>query len=417
VSVETIPVQSPSMLGGITGFLVWLLEAFGDFLNNMWDWRPGKRIAAAKRWRANGTVLDYGDELAAQRAEDGFPISLDVQTWLPAEVMPSLANGSLETVANAVLFDTVQINDISQGSLGDCWLIAAIASLSEFPDVIRRCFQTSQVSPEGLYTCRLYDPTGKTGTGPLTIRVNDLVPCQRFPSYFGTAWWSFAPQYCRPNGNELWTMILEKACAKVMGGYEHLNGGSISYAWAMLLGPKGHSYMMKTISDDGQNVWTQYDISKFVSRSEFYVVAGDEMDDDEMFEYLLDLDSSRVVMGAAQGGYSGSAGGEPVKDNGLVRGHAYSVVEIQQAEGLHMALLRNPWGDAHEWNGAWSDTSPLWDTPLGRNVATTLKYEESERSVSDGLFWMEWKDFVSEWDIVPYSKLPWSWTTSRGRNH
>lgn len=50
---------------------------------------------------------------------------------------------------------------------------------------------------------------------------------------------------------------------------------------------------------------------------------------------------------------------------GLVDGHAYSMIstkEIQTNNGevIRLCLIRNPWGKK-EWNGDWSDSSPLWN--------------------------------------------------------
>ena len=48
------------------------------------------------------------------------------------------------------------------------------------------------------------------------------------------------------------------------------------------------------------------------------------------------------------------------KTVGLVDGHAYSLLTVVQlSTGTRLLGLRNPWGTV-EWNGAWSDDSPLW---------------------------------------------------------
>jgi len=44
--------------------------------------------------------------------------------------------------------------------------------------------------------------------------------------------------------------------------------------------------------------------------------------------------------------------------SGLVPGHAYTVIQLCEAEGNRLLNLRNPWG-AFEWDGDWSDTSSL----------------------------------------------------------
>lgn len=51
---------------------------------------------------------------------------------------------------------------------------------------------------------------------------------------------------------------------------------------------------------------------------------------------------------------------ENISELGIVHSHAYSILDVQAVEGFKLIHLRNPW--AHrEWQGDWSDDSPLWN--------------------------------------------------------
>ena len=70
----------------------------------------------------------------------------------------------------------IEPNDLCQGAVGDCWLVAAFACASEFPDSIRRMFVTREYNPRGLYKVRLFDPIKKKF---VIIVVDDRIPCKK----------------------------------------------------------------------------------------------------------------------------------------------------------------------------------------------------------------------------------------------
>ena len=66
---------------------------------------------------------------------------------------------------------------------------------------------------------------------------------------------------------------------------------------------------------------------------------------------------------------------------GIVEGHAYGLLNVKTlSNGQRIVQLRNPWG-ATEWQGAWSDASPLWTEELKAEVGGL-------ETGNEGLFWM-----------------------------
>jgi hypothetical protein len=63
----------------------------------------------------------------------------------------------------------------------------------------------------------------------------------------------------------------------------------------------------------------------------------------------------------------GTVGGgeEEIEGSGIVSGHAYSLISVHEAheDVPRLLRLRNPWGKT-EWNGDYSDDSPLWTEEL-----------------------------------------------------
>ena len=72
----------------------------------------------------------------------------------------------------------IEADDVAQGALGDCWLLAAIASLAEFPGAIERCFKNNEKSDRGKYTIRLYDFRLNVRKR-VNVVIDDYIPCSK----------------------------------------------------------------------------------------------------------------------------------------------------------------------------------------------------------------------------------------------
>jgi hypothetical protein len=64
---------------------------------------------------------------------------------------------------------------------------------------------------------------------------------------------------------------------------------------------------------------------------------------------------------------------------------------VEEVGRLQFVCPKNRWA-GHEWNGDWSDNSPLW-TPA-------LKKQLNVASGDDGIFWMSFKDFVRMYGAI-----------------
>lgn len=108
------------------------------------------------------------------------------------------------------VFSHIEPNDIKQGQLGNCWFLCAVSCLAERPALVERIFVTKQYNEQGVYELRI----SKNGEWRNVI-VDDYFPC--FPNG--------GPIFSRSNGNEIWVLLLEKAYAKLHGGYKAISGG------------------------------------------------------------------------------------------------------------------------------------------------------------------------------------------------
>jgi calpain-15 len=288
------------------------------------------------------------------------------------------------------LFDSeIDVKDVAQGALGDCWLISALACLAEFPGGIQSIFITRERSYVGYYTVKLwcnYDNKWRH------ITVDDKIPTQ-----YGR------PIYCHTNANQkntIWSLILEKAFAKYCGSYEALTGGHVVWALQAMTGDKVIMYRR-----NGDGKWAPSTIKPGSGTADkprdiSWTGVGNvpSFDDTQFFDQLVEFDRKRAVIGAGTKHKEDDGGRQDTKDNanhGIVAGHAYTIkaaVQIRsQGQEFRMLQLRNPWG-SFEWDGAWSDKSSMWaDHP---SVSKACKRVGIVTDAEDGLFWMEMGDFV-----------------------
>lgn len=104
-----------------------------------------------------------------------------------------------------------------------------------------------------------------------------------------------------------------------------------------------------------------------------------------LWAQLKQWSSNGFLMGA--GTVSKSASDRQLLDSGLVFGAVYTVYQVVEADGHCLIKLRNPPGDHGEWQGDWSDDSPLWTGRLRHKLGVV---DDSD----DGTFWMSVDDFV-----------------------
>ena len=96
---------------------------------------------------------------------------------------------------------------------------------------------------------------------------------------------------------------------------------------------------------------------------------------------------------------------------GLLPNHAYSIMDVRCIAGerpLRLMRLRNPWGK-HAWKGGWCDNDPVWwNRP-------DLKKELQPRRGEQGIFWIEYHEFLKYVCVASSPGLPLPWYNAESR--
>lgn len=212
----------------------------------------------------------------------------------------------------ALFVDGVHYDDVIQGSIANCYLVAAFSSLAHAnPDVIKNAFKEN---PDGTYTVRFFERRGTRYEAVYVTVDSDL------PTEAG----SNRSKYAKARDtNEHWVTMLEKAYAQWKGGYEAIgNGGNAGTVFEALTGKRPE--------------WTSTSYSQA----------------DQLFSRLTTATSTGRPVTA---GTHGKDSGVDYTGTGVYAWHAYTVLGTSEESGEKFVQLRNPWGKSEHGNDGVDD--------------------------------------------------------------
>jgi len=249
--------------------------------------------------------------------------------------------------------DGIDVEDIVQSeALGNCWLCQGIATSATSPDRIQELFYPAEYNPYGVYSVRLFHEGNFH-----YVLVDDYIPCKR----------DGEPAFARSSDDqEIWTMILEKAFAKIFQSYEGLIANDPGKALLYITGGK-----IDSIEADSPT--------------------------DELWEKMLHYSRQKWIMGVTTCKLPDEESSR-VNEQGIVSNHAYSVIHTHNLPQykLRLVRIRNTWGHS-EWRGPWSDKSNLWTDELKEQ----LSYEDKE----DGIFFMTFEDMCAQFKYLTFCQI------------
>jgi hypothetical protein len=333
-------------------------------------------------WTTVTVVQDLNNLPTEDLFEDEYVDEWTEDSW----ARPGRGEGLLDD-QQICMFDEIHPCDLHQGALGDCWLISAIAALAEFPDLVQNVFSTKMIDPEGRYSLNLYDFAQQS---MVQIEIDDRL---------ATSWGKCKYVSSTPEG-EIWPCLLEKGMAAINGGYPNLDGYWAVYALAQMTGclsaktyfhdEGGDSFKVSAPTWSGNLQDGKNDIMSWNPQG--------EIDTDEMWTSLCDFDSKNYIMCCDSFGNSDAS----LDDAGVVGCHAYSLVQAKAnvaGSGFNLLQIRNPWAK-QEASLPWSDDDDMW-------TQHPEVYDElNPTSADDGLFWIQWEDFLEHYRGIFVLEMP-----------
>jgi calpain-15 len=158
------------------------------------------------------------------------------------------------------------------------------------------------------------------------VDVDDFFPCSRIGGELLCA---------NANSNELWVLLLEKACAKLFGNYPSLNRGEECEGLMYLTGQVSLTVNVRTC------------MSSTCAVNEGAPVVTYHWDEGISAERKNEL--WNIIFRASCEGYVVTIGAntDDLRDNGILSNHSYTVLKVWETShhSDRILKLRNPWGN------------------------------------------------------------------------
>ena len=275
-----------------------------------------------------------------------------VDKWFLGADEPVMSGSGLsyQTSVGNLFNGTPSRNDAKQGQLGDCYFIAALASLADKnADAVRNLFIDNN---DGTYTVRFYADSNRAAD---YVTVN-----RRLPTSGGLLRYSGYGLSAASSATTLWIALAEKAYAQWnetgnegrdgTNTYAAIEGGWMSYVNAQVLGTNSSNYSFSNTT-------------------------------------------KQSLINAINGNFAITLGTKTSVNDGLVGGHAYSVTGYNA--GTDTFTLHNPWGTSHPGALSWAQLQANCTSYTVADANTTVANNlASVRSSASEAFVGNWTTVV-----------------------
>ncbi|KAL2107670.1 hypothetical protein VUR80DRAFT_4893 [Thermomyces stellatus] len=280
--------------------------------------------------------------------------------------------------------EKVNSSEVIQGSLGNCWAVAALSALADVEDGIKRlCVEyDTRVGIYGFVFYRdnewvysivddkLYLKSPDWDSPSLQRQLLSQIDREDVEQHYRKTYQTGSKALFfgkNKDQNETWLPLLEKAYAKAHGDYASLIGGWIG----------------ECLEDMTGGVTTE-------------LLSSDILDLDAFWDEELSKVNQEFMFGCSTGLLDGGYGSR----DGITERHAYVVMDAKTLKsGQRLVKLRNPWGKLRKgvWEGAYSDGSKEWTADVQKELGHSFG--------NDSVFWIPYEDLLAKYQHIDRTRL------------
>ena len=296
--------------------------------------------------------------------------------------------------------DKISHEQIEQGSLGDCYLISLIASISHFPKLLtgdgRVAGAEDDLSPHILYNYEF----GDIGYYELMFFIDGQFQIVIIDDYLPFVKEKGISMFAGSSENYYWVNLVEKAYSKICGGYtgmdlmdmsESKNRDRYDHFQVMT----GYKYKKYPLYEEKEN--------KLILNKEQKTKVLKVIEDN-----LKDIKNNKKFNTIITTGTPNENKGLYLEENYIPYQHSFSLLDYKKikinnnSNEIELLLLNNPWGRNIYNEGI----GPYCLENLNKDTINLKPYIEYNLKAEDGCFWIDYESFIKNFISVNVCKIP-----------
>ena len=327
---------------------------------------------------------EFNDKKNGQKLKDELEEDLELkEKKLTIEWERISDRGDFKQIYN----EKISHEQIEQGSLGNCYLMSLIASISHFPKLI--IGEKDKNTPHLLFNIEY----GDIGYYEIMFFIDGNFKIIIIDDYIPFFKESGNTVFGKSSENCYWVNLVEKAYSKICGGYTSMNVDENKNTYDHFQVFTGYKCERFTLYDEEND---KFIINKNEINHIFKIIEENLKNENKKFNIIITTGTPDENKGIL------------LEENYMPYKHSFSILDSKiikinkDKDEMKLLLINNPWG------------RNVYDGGLGKyclenlndDVINLKPYIENNLNSEDGTFWIDYDTFVKNYISINVCKIP-----------